>query len=230
MQLTDYFISYAHLLEGKVKILGCLTKRIYKFNDGYCNQIINWIVMGIYTISVPAVLIIEYGLEESGDLQVNNFHFSVVTRLYVVIITLLAVVYWISHAMNFRKILPFAPFPQHMVCVILIQGSFNITGAIIRFTQKHVGSYTDFESYQLLFVCVYSALFAVLTLFPTILISPEALARNETTKSLQVPERTETHEALDEDNEQNRTSNRDLENASNRTAIGLKVLDLLTIL
>lgn len=206
-QLTDYYIAYLYILQSDVRIC-CIERKIKNFSQAYGVQTTNTGLFFLYTISVPIIQMIEYILEETGNLSAGGFNFSVLTRLYIVIITLLAILYIISYSLSFRKLLPFEPFAQQVIPVLLMQTSFNIIGALIRFTQDEMSNYNEFQTYQLLFICIYSCFFAIFNLL-CMLISPDTIVKNEQKKEIIMSERTHTHEVLDDDRSNtSRTVNR----------------------
>lgn len=131
-----------------------------------------------YVATVPIAQWVEYILEESDALEKDGFSFSVVTRIYILAATIVCVIYLQSFARSFVNILPFVPFKQQLITVMMLQGMFNIIGAIIRFTGAEIGDYSEFESYQLLFICIFSCVFAFFTILHICFLNPSEMARN----------------------------------------------------
>lgn len=108
--------------------------------------------MAIYIFTVPLIQLIEFILEETDNLKAGSFNFRILTRLYIIIFTISAVVYIQSFALSFRTILPFMRFRTQLLSVLLLLTLFNLVGFIIRLSGPEFGVYSEFESYQLVFI------------------------------------------------------------------------------
>lgn len=112
----------------------------------------NSIVIVIYVVTVPIAQIAEFVLEEVDELERDDFSLAIFFRAYILILTILSVIYIQSFAQSFRNILPFVPFKSQLSSIILLGGLYNVVGAIIRFIEAEIGDYDEYESYQLLFI------------------------------------------------------------------------------
>lgn len=73
---------------------------------------------------------IEYILQEADGIEVGGFNLLNITRSFIVIATLFALVFLASFARSFRSIIPFEPFLQQFMSIVIIQAGYNIIGAI----------------------------------------------------------------------------------------------------
>lgn len=196
-QLTDYFVCYWYVLEKKAEFLFWIDVKLENFGEALKYQITNQVLIYIYVIAVPLVQIIEYILEETNSLDVGGFNLLIISRTFIIIVSLIAVVFLVSFSRSFRNILPFENFYWQVMSVVLIQAGYNIIGSIIRYTQTSIGEYNKQESYTLLFIVIISCAFAFGLLFPTFSLNPETILKNETKMQIRVAERTYTQENMD---------------------------------
>lgn len=140
------------------------TKKLNSFEQAYRFQKRNTLVHDIYVITVPLVQIIEYILVETDNYKFGKFKITYISRVYIMVFTITMLVFLQSFSMSFNKILPFVPFKKQIQTVLLMQGMYNLIGSIIRLVDAEIGPYDGFETYQLLFICVYSIILMMFTL------------------------------------------------------------------
>ena len=84
---------------------------------------------------------------------------------------------------------------------LLLQAFYNIVGAIIRIAQATINPYSQYETYQLLFVCIFSCLFAILTILQWTTLSSSVMEIHEE-KSLVYQSRLGTEQDANKDNQE----------------------------
>ena len=188
-RMTDQFVALCYYLERKGKLFCCWHRKIATFKQALEFQFMNSLVIAIYVFTVPIVQLLEYILEETDNLEGDGFFFGILTRLYILLATIICIIFIQSFSRGFPTTLPFVDFKLQLMSILLLQGSFNILGAIIRITQATIGDYSKFESYQLLFICVYSIILAIFTVLHMIVFKPAEISSFHTIskKMLVVP-------------------------------------------
>jgi hypothetical protein len=221
--VTDNYVSYWLVLEQKAEFMFCFDWRLENVKEASCYNVTNQVLFYAYAIVVPLIQIIEYILQEVDGIEVGGFNLLIITRSIIVIATLFALVFVASFSRSFRSIIPFEPFLQQFMSISVIQTGYNIIGAIWRFTQTSAGEYNATETYTLLFIVVFSCLFAVMLLFPTILINPDNILKIETKKQIRVATRTYTEESIRSSGKS--SVNKSSINAGDTTQHGLKKME-----
>ena len=189
-------MSACYLLEESAEFLFCFTIKLPQFGTAYGYQVTTTILAYFYCISIPFVLLIEYILEEADSIAVGSFSFLYITRSYVLILTILALLFMFSLSKAFKKVLPFEAYGQQISAVMIIQAGYNLIGVVIRYADHSVGDYDKVDSYQLLYICIFSIFLAFGILLATILINPEDILKNEE-KKMRVADRTYTQEQIE---------------------------------
>lgn len=162
---------------GRVCI--CCTRKLDTFRKAYKFQANNSFVMAAYVITVPIANVIEYILQETDFYIESRRNLVVITRVYIMVFAIVSIIYMQSFAQSFQGILPFISFKRKLISVLLLQGCFNISGSIVRVTEAKVGPYSEYDSYKLLFGCVYSVILAVFALIQLLTLSPDKIKTNE---------------------------------------------------
>ena len=175
-----------YLLETKARFWIWCNIKINNFDKAVRFQRWNSLLLGIYIASVPIVQFIEYMLQVSNSLQSGNFSGKYITRIYIIIFTFVAIIFIQSIVLSFKTILPFVNFKIEMPVILGLQALFNIIGFIVRVSSPEFSVYSQFESYQLVFVVVFSGIFTVFCIFQTILINPNTIFKSEQ-KSIILP-------------------------------------------
>jgi hypothetical protein len=225
LTLQDQFVAWWYLLEteGKVWIWG--STRLNKFDKALGFHRWNSLVIVIYLLVVPVIQFIEYMLEVSDSLQSGDFSGKYITRSFIFIFTIVAIFIIMSVAQSFKMILPFSGFRIHLVVITAPQFLFNIIGFIVRVSSPQFSVYSQFESYQLVFVCVFTCVFTFFWLLQTILINPVQIYKDDQ-KALVLPkgsERVETKANITKLNEEYKDFDHsyDKSGAENISEVGL---------
>lgn len=169
-EILDYYTTYWYLLEGGGKVWWCKTRKFKDFKEAFSFQRNNTVVLGIYMFSIPIVAMIEYIIEKTESMKVGNFSFLFITSLYIFAITITAVIYINSFARSFDKILPFMKFKQQLMSISLCQSFSSLVELIVKSSTSEFGPYSEFSSYILLYIWVYSGVFAIVMVMQNIVL------------------------------------------------------------
>ena len=62
---------------------------------------------------------------------------------------------------------------------MLLNAFFNMLGVVLRLSEPEIGDYDKLDSYQLLFVCIFSWIFALFSLLQVIMLNPSRLLQDQ---------------------------------------------------
>ena len=158
--------------------------------------------MILYFLLVPLSNIAEYIGQEKGQFRDKRINFVIITRIFITILTVYAIMLIQSFARSFQKTLPFLKFTRILTSFLFLQAFYNIVGAIVRISQATVDPYSQYETYQLLFVCIFSGLFTFLIVMQCSTLSPSSIEIQEG-NSLVYQARAETELRINQDNREN---------------------------
>ena len=162
--------------------------------------------MILYFLLVPLSNIAEYIGQEKGQFDDKSINFVIITRIFITILTVYVILLIQSFAGSFKKTLPFLKFSRILTSFMLLQAFYNIVGAIVRISQATVDPYSQYETYQLLFVCIFSGIFTFLIVMQCSTLSPSSIEIQEGI-SLVYQARAETELRINQDNRELNVSN-----------------------
>ena len=164
-QISYAYIALWYYLEGYGRsCIWCRTKinsykHAYRFHTWR-----NAVPMILYALMVPLSNIAEYSAQENGKFAHRKTNIVITTRGFITILTIFVIIQVQSFAKSFEKILPFLKLNIILRSFCLLHTFYNVVGAIIRVSQPTVDPYSQYETYLLLFVWIFSCLFAFLTI------------------------------------------------------------------
>ena len=130
----------------------CKNRELDSFEKAYSFNKHNTFAIGLYFLTFPLVNLVEYIVEKTETMKIGDFSFTLLTRLYVLVITLFMIFYIESFVRSFTRILPFVPMKNQIGTVMITVGVSSLLGGILRTSQAEVGPYDEFETYQLLYI------------------------------------------------------------------------------
>ena len=183
-EVLDYYTAYWYLIEGSGRVWWWWNKQFDNFDRAYEFQRNNTVIIGLYLFTMPTVNIIEYIVEKADTMKVGDFSFTVLTRLYILVITVVSIMYMQSFSDSFKKIIPFIDFKNQLATICLWQFFSSLVGGILRTSQAEVGPYDEFDTYQILYIWVFSGLFCIMIIIQFFLLNPTNLKLSEDNKLL----------------------------------------------
>ena len=118
------------------------------------------VYMIVFLFCVPFIQVFQYLAEEFLDKEVN-FKISLILNILIISMGLCSVVFIIGLATNFKKTLNFESFRAQLISINLMQGSYIITGSLLKIIKIEYEGYSKHESYILTHICSYSVILAL---------------------------------------------------------------------
>ena len=106
----------------------------------------------------------------------TRFNLKSVFRVYVLVMSFWASVTIQSFARSFYSIMPFSKFERQLTTMAAIKTGFDVTSSVLRLISFKVEPFDDFETFQLVFVGLFSFQFMVLCFLQFWLMSPQQIS------------------------------------------------------
>ena len=178
ISLRDYFVKYCYLVEGKGRIFYFCYRNINTYAEAHSFQRENAIIIFMYILTVPAIMLCEYILEQTETIMIGDFNLKSVFRLYIFVYTFWATTTLQSFSRSFNDILPFNTFERYVGTFVIIKTFFDYSGSAIRFFNIKFEPLDAFDTYQLLFSCVFSVFILLMTIIQYMVLDPEQFKDN----------------------------------------------------
>ena len=144
--MSDRFVAYLILVEGYIRILPGWKIKIYSFKEALNFMQVKTVYMIVFLFCVPFIQVFQYLAEEFLDKEVN-FKISLILNILIISMGLCSVVFIIGLATNFKKTLNFESFRAQLIPINLMQGSYTITGSLLKVIKIEYEGYSKHESY-----------------------------------------------------------------------------------
>ena len=160
-KLQDVYIAYIYLTQGTGKVWCCWRRKMKSFKQALSFQKTNSTVLYFCLIASILASIIEYIVNLTEVLKLNSFDASLIIRFFIILVTVLSVVYLQAFILSFKATAPFWGFKAQSISIFVPKIIFNITGVIISLAQPKFDSYSKSSSSNLLYTCILSIIIAI---------------------------------------------------------------------
>ena len=192
-------------MEGNGKIFCCCHKKLDTFGKAHGLLRATNIVFAVYMITIPFMKFVEFSLELSDNTKEGDFSYAVLIRLYILVVTLSNTAFIQSFMLSFKKIAPFLPLNNQLVTILFLSALFDLVGGILRTIQVEIGDYDEYQTYSLLFSCVFAWIVLMLAVCQLFALNPVILKDNESKSLIYSTE----IEELDQDDKQDQNGDKE---------------------
>ena len=175
IRIRDLYVKHAYYIQGSGRIFYFFTRKIFTYAEAYSFQQENSYIIYLYILTVPIMMIWEYILNQTETIKVGDFNLKSLFRVYILVYTFIATTCLQSFAKSFEKILPFIKFDMQLSTLVYIKTFFDYWGSLVRVTSMTLEDYDDFDTYQLLFVSIFSAFLCVMSGLQYFILSPKQM-------------------------------------------------------
>ena len=160
-KLQDVYIAYIYLTQGTGKVWCCWRRKMKSFKQALSFQKTNSTVLYFCLIASILASIIEYIVNLTEVLKFNSFNASLIIRFFIILMTVISVVYLQAFILSFKATAPFWGFKAQFMSIFIPKIIFNITGVIISLSQPKFDSYSKSSSSNLLYTCILSIIITI---------------------------------------------------------------------
>jgi len=172
-RLRDMYAWYWYILEGSGRVLYFWYRPINTYEEAHQFQRQNTIIIVIYWITIPIAFLIEYILDEADAIDIGEFDTRIVTRGYIIILTICSSITLQSFSRSFNDILPFENFERRQYSMTVINTFYDLSSTLIRIMDFSFGPINNTDTYTLLFVTVFSIFMLIITIVQYYVLDPE---------------------------------------------------------